>query len=89
MYEARTRYSDLTVHHRESVVRDDVVSEITGVRIRRRNVSDALVVKGSIEEVTKCEKKMEEAFEKFKMAWDSYRNLLVEDDDLEECAAYF
>ena len=52
-------------------------------------LSDALVAEGSIEEVTKCEKKMEEASEKFKMACDSYRNLLVEDDDLEEFAAYF
>ena len=32
---------------------------------------------------------MEEAFEKFKMACDSYRDLLVEDDDLDECGAYF
>ena len=43
-------------------------------------LSDALVVEGSIEEVTKCEKKMEEAFEKFKMACE---------DDLDERAAYF
>ena len=32
---------------------------------------------------------MEEAFEKFKMACDSYRDLLVEDDDLDECGTYF
>ena len=43
-------------------------------------LSDALAAEGSIEEVTKCEKKMEEAFEKFKMACE---------DDLDECAAYF
>ena len=91
VYEARTRCSDLTVPHGESVVRDDERSEITEVRTRRRNVtldwqgidsetrqtlrttrggakrgltmalnrlSDALVTEGSIEEVTKCEKKL-------------------------------
>ena len=122
VYEAPTRHPDLAVHHGEFPVRDDDRSEITGVRIRRRNVtldwqgidsetkqtlrtarsgakrrftmaltrlSDALVAEGSIEEVTKCERKMEEAFEKFKMACDSYRDLLVEDDDLDECGAYF
>ena len=122
VYEAPTRYPDLTVHRGEFAVRDDDRSEITEVRIRRRNVtldwqgvdsetrqtlrtarsgakrgftmaltrlSDALVAEGSIEEVTKCERKMEEAFEKFKMACDSYRDLLVEDDDLDECGAYF
>ena len=102
VYEARTRCSDFTVHHGQSVVRDDDHSEITGIRIRRRNVildwqgvdsearqtlraersgakrgftmalnqlSDALVAEGSIK-VMKCEKKMEEPFEKFKMAWE-------------------
>ena len=111
VYEARTRYSDLTIHH------GDDRSETTGVRIRRRNLcypglarqtlrtarsgaqreftmalnrlSDASLMEGSIEVVTKCEKKMEEAFEKFRMACDSYWNLLVEDGDLDECAAYF
>ena len=37
----------------------------------------------------KCEEKMEKAFEKFKMVCDSYRDLLVEDEDLDECTAYF
>ena len=44
VYEARMRCSDLTVHHGESVVRDDDRSDITGARIRRRN-GKALTVK--------------------------------------------
>lgn len=122
VYEARTSYPNLSVHHGEFAVRDEDRSEITGVRIRRRNVtldwqgidsetrqtlrtarsgakhgftmalnrlSDALIAEGSMEEVTKRDRKMEEAFERFKKACDSYRDLLVDVDNLDECAAYF
>ncbi len=52
-------------------------------------LSNALVAEGSAEEVTKLERKLEENFEKFKLACNKYQDLLVDDDDLDECVAYF
>ena len=108
----------MTVHHGESVIRDDDRSEITEVGIRRRIVTldwqgidsetrrtlwttrsgakraftmtlsrlpDAFVAEGQIEEVTKCHS--EENGGSFRKIQD--RNLLVEDEDLDECAVYF
>ena len=46
-------------------------------------------MEGSIEDVKNCEAKMEEAFDKFKLACDSYKDLSVDEDDLHECIAYF
>ena len=48
-------------------------------------LSDALVAEGQIEEVTKCHS--EENGGSFRKIQD--RNLLVEDEDLDECAVYF
>ena len=54
-----------------------------------KRVSNALTVGEEAVEIQAIEERLDAAFQKFTEAWEQHKNLLDDDDDLEESAAYF
>ena len=52
-------------------------------------VSNALIVGGDAVEIRAVEEKLDEAFRKFREAWEKHKALLDDDDDVDESLSYF